>query len=287
MSDIKIAIIGGSGLYQMEGLTEVQDVIMSTPFGNPSDSITVGKLNGRKVAFLPRHGRDHRIPPTKLPVRANIFALKTLGVERIISVSAVGSLQEKLKPMDMVVPHQLIDRTYGREQTFFDSEMVVHIGFADPFCPLLSELVYRAGCEIGSRMHAGGIYVVMEGPAFSSRAESNMYRSWGADIIGMTALPEAKLAREAEICYSTLACVTDYDCWRESTESVTVEMVISNLLRNVESSKNIIRSLITKIPEGRNCECGNALNDSILTNMDSISDNFKGIMAPIVGKYVR
>ncbi|MBM3926553.1 MAG: S-methyl-5'-thioadenosine phosphorylase [SAR202 cluster bacterium] len=287
MAQARIGIIGGSGLYKMEGLTGIQEIKIDTPFGKSSDSITLGTLEGERVAFLPRHGRGHRIMPTNLPVKANIYALKTLGVERIISVSAVGSLREELRPLDLVVPHQLIDRTYHRDSTFFDKDVVAHIAFSDPFCPTMSELLYKTASATGARAHAGGTMVVMEGPAFSTRAESNMYRQWGADIIGMTALPEAKLAREAEICYSTLACVTDYDCWREATEVVTVEMVVANLLKNGSVSQRVLKDLIPKIPRGRNCGCGEALKDAIITTREQIPDDFKKNMAPIIGKYVR
>ena len=219
MAEARVGIIGGSGLYEMEGMSEVREVTLDTPFGEPSDSIVLGVLEGVKVAFLPRHGRGHRISPTRLPVKANIYALKTLGVGSIISVSAVGSLREELRPLDLVVPDQLIDRTRQRSSTFFDDGLVAHIGFADPFCPVLSGILHKVAQSSDAVAHRGGTYVVMEGPAFSTRAECDLYRSWGADIIGMTALPEAKLAREAEICYATLACVTDYDCWHEATES--------------------------------------------------------------------
>ena len=282
----RLAVIGGSGLYSMEGLQDVEEVEVSTPYGSPSDAIVVGTLEGVGVAFLPRHGRGHRISPTNLPVKANIFALKSLGVERIVSVSAVGSLREEMKPLDMVVPHQIIDRTRLRSNTFFDGEMVVHVAFSDPFCPSLSHLVYDSGQKVGTSVHEGGVYLVMEGPAFSTRAESFMYRQWGADIIGMTALPEAKLAREAEICYSTLACVTDYDCWREATEVVTVEMVVANLKRNVATSINILRNLIPRVPMGRNCSCGSALENAILTSPKQVSEKYKAQLATIIGKYV-
>ena len=287
MVEARIAVVGGSGLYNMEGLQDIKEVNIATPFGSPSDSITLGTLGNVKVAFLPRHGRGHRISPTKLPVKANIFALKTLGVERIISISAVGSLKEELKPLDLVVPHQLIDRTYLRSQTFFDEDLVAHIGFSDPFCPALSDLLYRTTAEAGIRVHLGGTYIVMEGPAFSTRAESYMYRKWGADIIGMTALPEAKLAREAEICYSTLACVTDYDCWRDATDVVTVEMVVANLLKNVSTSQRVLHDLIPRIPEGRNCDCGSALQDAILTSKDRIPPDIKEKLRPLVARYLR
>ncbi len=282
----RLAVIGGSGLYSMEGLQDVEEVEVPTPYGSPSDAIVVGTFEGVGVAFLPRHGRGHRISPTNLPVKANIFALKKLGVERIVSVSAVGSLREEMKPLDMVVPHQIIDRTRLRGNTFFDDKMVVHVAFSDPFCPSLSHLLYDSSQKAGATVHEGGVFVVMEGPAFSTRAESFMYRQWGADIIGMTALPEAKLAREAEICYSTLACVTDYDCWREATEVVTVEMVVANLKRNVATSINILRNLIPRVPMGRNCSCGSALENAILTSPELVSEEYKAQLAPIIGKYV-
>ena len=282
----RLGIIGGSGLYGMEGLEDVEEVEVSTPFGNPSDAIVLGTFEGVRVAFLPRHGKGHRISPTNLPVKANVFALKSLGVERIVSVSAVGSLQEEMKPLDMVVPHQIIDRTRLRGNTFFDEGLVVHVAFSDPFCPPLSQLVYDSGVKVGASMHAGGTYLVMEGPAFSTRAESHMYRQWGADIIGMTALPEAKLAREAEMCYATLACVTDYDCWREETEVVTVEMVVANLMKNVATSIGIVKELIPRVPMGRNCSCGSALENAILTSAGLVSEEYKERMALIIGKYV-
>ncbi|MDP2952445.1 MAG: S-methyl-5'-thioadenosine phosphorylase, partial [Chloroflexota bacterium] len=241
MAHARIGVIGGSGLYEMEGLADIEEARVKTPFGDPSDTIVVGTLEGTRVAFLPRHGRGHRISPTRLPARANIYALKSLGVEWVISVSAVGSLKEEIRPLDLVVPDQLIDRTRSRVNSFFEDGPVVHVGFADPFCPVLSRSLYEAAREAGARVHRGGTYVVMEGPLFSTRAESDLYRSWGASVIGMTALPEAKLAREAEICYATLACATDYDCWREGHESVTIEMVIANLTQNVATAKQILR----------------------------------------------
>ena len=295
MTEARIAIIGGSGLYEMEDLTNVRDVEIDTPFGNPSDVIIIGDLEGMQVAFLPRHGRGHRISPTHLPVRANIYALKTLGVEWIISVSAVGSLKEGLKPLDLVVPDQLIDRTRQRASTFFEDELVAHIAFADPFCPVLSGLLYQSAqqtCAERSRSsaavaHRGGTYVVMEGPAFSTRAESALYRSWDADIIGMTTLPEAKLAREAEICYATLACVTDYDCWHETAEAVTVEMVVANLMKNVSTSKEVLRRVLPHIPAERSCPCASALKDAIITSRDRIPQELRGRMQPIIGKYLK
>ena len=280
-----IGIIGGSGLYEMEGLSRVEAVKIDTPFGEPSDSIVLGELSEVPVAFLPRHGKGHRLNPTKIPVRANIFALKSLGVERIISVSAVGSLKQGLAPLDMVVPDQLIDRTRQRESTFFDEGLVAHVSLAEPFCPVASRALYRSSQELGINSHSGGTMVVMEGPAFSTKAESFMYRSWGADIIGMTALPEAKLAREAEICYATMAWVTDYDCWHEEEEPVTVEMIVGNLLKNVAASKEVLRKVIPLLEGTRDCSCASGLKDAIITPSDRVSAEFKKKMAPIIGKY--
>jgi len=279
-------IIGGSGLYEMEGLTDVESVDIDTPFGRPSDAITLGTLEGTRVAFLPRHGQGHRFNPSHIPVQANIFALKTLGVERIISVSAVGSLKEEFEPQHLVVPNQLIDRTRNRSNTFFEQDMVVHIAFADPFCAHTSHMVVHAAQDLGVNVHPGGTMVVMEGPAFSTRAESFMYRSWGADLIGMTALPEAKLAREAEICYATMAWVTDYDCWRQGGETVTVEMIIGNLLKNVAASKDLLRNLIPRLNGPRECPCATALKDAIITPQDRVPAELKRKLAPITGRYL-
>jgi len=281
-----IAIIGGSGLYEMEGLTEVEAVEVDTPFGKPSDAIVLGSMGEVPVAFLPRHGRGHRLNPSRIPARANIYALKSLGVERIISVSAVGSLKEEFAPLDLVVPDQLIDRTRQRESTFFDEGMVVHIGLADPFCPAASQVMHQSATDLGLTVHAGGTMVVMEGPAFSTRAESLMYRSWGADIIGMTALPEAKLAREAEICYTTMAWVTDYDCWRREGEPVTADMIIGNLLKNAATSQKLLRKMIPGLGGERQCACATALIDAMVTPPKSVQKEFKKKMAPIVGKYL-
>lgn len=285
MADASVAVIGGSGLYEIEGLANVQTVKPDTPFGEPSDSLVVGELNGVGVAFLPRHGKGHRLMPTELPVRANMCALKSLGVQRVLSVSAVGSLREDVHPLEMVVPDQLIDRTRQRQNTFFGEGLVAHVGFADPFCPELSSLLASAGRDTGATIHEGGTYVVMEGPAFSTRAESFLYRSWNASVIGMTALPEAKLAREAEMCYSTLACVTDYDCWHDAEESVSVELVVSNLLRNVAASKQIIRELVPRMTGAPECVCGSALKDAIITARDAVPDATRNKLWPLVGKY--
>ena len=281
-----IAIIGGSGLYEMEGLTDVESVDIDTPFGRPSEAITLGTLEGARVAFLPRHGQGHRFNPSHIPVQANIYALKTLGVERIISVSAVGSLKEEFEPQHLVVPNQLIDRTRNRSNTFFENDMVVHIAFADPFCAHTSHMVVHAAQDLGVNVHPGGTMVVMEGPAFSTRAESFMYRSWGADLIGMTALPEAKLAREAEICYATMAWVTDYDCWRQGGETVSVEMIIGNLLKNVAASKDLLRNLIPRLNGPRECPCATALKDAIITPQDRVPAELKRKLAPITGRYM-
>ena len=287
MTQARIGVIGGSGLYQIEGLGQVEEVRVSTPFGDPSDSIVVGELEGTRIAFLPRHGRGHRISPTEMPAQANIYALKSLGVEWIVSVSAVGSLKEEIHPVDLVIPDQLIDRTRSRANSFFGGGIVVHVGFADPFCPMLSQLLYEAASEVGAGVHRGGTLVVMEGPMFSTKAESELYRSWGASIIGMTALPEAKLAREAEICYATLACVTDYDCWHPCHESVTIDMVIANLLKNVDNAKTIIRKIVPQIPEKQDCACATALQSAIITTPDLIPPVLKNDLALLVGKYVK
>jgi 5'-methylthioadenosine phosphorylase len=281
-----IAVIGGSGLYEMDGMTGATSVDVDTPFGKPSDSIVVGDLDGVKVAFLPRHGKGHRFNPSHIPARANIYALKSIGVERIISVSAVGSLKEEFAPLDLVIPSQLIDRTRLRESTFFDTDVVVHVGMADPFCAHTSQVIHHAAQALDINVHPGGTMVVMEGPAFSTRAESFMYRSWGADIIGMTALPEAKLAREAEICYATMAWITDYDCWHQTSESVTVEMVIANLMKNVATSKALLRQVIPALGGERDCPCESALRDAIITQKEQIPEELKRKLAPVTGRYL-
>jgi 5'-methylthioadenosine phosphorylase len=286
MAEARIAVIGGSGLYHIEGLRDTEKLRPKTPFGPPSDVITVGTLEGRRVAFLPRHGRGHRISPTVLPVPANIYALKSLGVELIISISAVGSLKEEVHPLDLVIPDQLIDRSRSRVNTFFSRGLVVHVTFADPFCPVLSQILYDAARGVGARVHRGGTYVVMEGPLFSTRAESHLYRSWGASVIGMTALPEAKLAREAEICYATVACVTDYDCWHEEHESVTIDMVISNLTQNADIARKIITQAVIDIPLERKCGCATALENAIITAPERIPRRMKEDLALLIGKYV-
>jgi len=281
----RAAVVGGSGFYQMQGLTDVQELRIDTPYGPPSDVITLGLVDGMSVAFLARHGIGHRILPSELPARANIYALKTLGVEFIISVSAVGSLREDIEPLHMVVPDQLIDRTRGRPSTFFGEGLVAHVAFGDPFCPDLRAVLASSTRETGAVLHNGGNYVVIEGPAFSTRAESNLYRTWGADIIGMTALPEAKLAREAEICYAVLACSTDYDCWHDTHEDVTAEMIVANLLKNVEVSRQAVRLALGGLPAERKCPCRHALRDAIVTPLELVPEATLGRLAPLLDAY--
>ena len=290
MPQATIGVIGGSGLYRMEEMTDVEEVAVQTPFGDPSDVITIGKVEGVPIAFLPRHGRGHRIAPTEIPVRANIWALKSLGVEWVISVSAVGSLRQHIAPRDLVVPNQIFDRTKSRVNTFYEGGIVVHVTFAEPFCSTLSNLLLASASELGDvNVHEGGTYVCMEGPLFSTKAESIVYRSWGMDIIGMTALPEAKLAREAELCYAMVACATDYDCWHESEESVTVEMVIGNLSANVANAQRILRSIAHKIPADRSastCGCSSALASAIMTDHSKIPAAAKEKYSLLIGKYL-
>ena len=286
MTVAEVGIIGGSGLYDMQALTDREDVNVETPFGSPSDAITVGVLEGRRVAFLPRHGRGHRISPTEIPARANIFALKSLGVTHIVSVSAVGSLKEEMHPLHMVVPDQIIDRTRSRVNSFFGGGIVAHVAFSRPFCPNLSDAVYGAARTAGAVAHMGGTLIVMEGPLFSTRAESELYRSWGASIIGMTALPEAKLAREAEICYATLACVTDFDTWHPDHDSVSVELVVSNLLKNVAAGQEIVTRLMSRLPAREGCACPDALQNAIITARDAIPAQVKSELGPLIGKYM-
>lgn len=283
-----MGVIGGSGLYAMPGLSAVEQVELTTPFGAPSDAITIGDLDGVSVAFLPRHGRGHRLSPTEVPSRANIYALKSLGVERIISVSAVGSLREDYAPLDLVVPDQLFDRTKARPASFFEGGVVAHVGFAEPFCPVMSGYLAGAMDALGDiTFHRSGTYVCIEGPQFSTKAESRIYRQWGCDIIGMTALPEAKLAREAQICYATIACVTDYDVWHESEQAVTVEMVVANLTRNVANAQRIIRQVAHSLPADRaaaTCECASALFDAVMTDRAHITPELRARFALLLGE---
>ncbi len=282
---VRAAVIGGSGFYEMEGLSDIDTLNVDTPFGPTSDAITTGTLDGQRVAFLPRHGVGHRLLPAEIPARANIWALKQLGVEFVISVSAVGSLREDIEPLHMVVPDQLLDRTRGRASTFFGEGLVAHVAFGDPFCSHLRGVVSGATTETATTVHNGGTYVVIEGPAFSTRAESNLYRAWGADIIGMTALPEAKLAREAEICFAVLACSTDYDCWHDGHEDVTAEMIVANLLRNVEVSRQAVRLALQRLPARRECACKDALKDALVTSLDLVPTATKQRLGPIIARY--
>ncbi len=286
MEQVKVGIIGGSGLYDMAELTDREEVSVDTPFGSPSDKIIVGSLKGRRVAFLARHGRGHRFMPSELNFRANIFAMKLLGVERILSASAVGSLKEELAPLDIVLPDQFMDRTRGRMSTFFGNGLVAHVSFADPVCPDLMDQVHRAAQAAGVRVKKGGTYVCMEGPAFSTGAESLLYRSWGMDLIGMTNLQEAKLAREAEICYVTLALVTDYDCWHESHDSVSVDMIIGNLQQNSRNARAIILRTVENLSEARNCRCAEALKYALITDRSLIPEETQKKLGCIVGKYL-
>lgn len=287
MAEAKIGVIGGTGLYEIEGMKHVQEIKVQTPFGDPSDAIIVGTLEGTNIAFLPRHGRGHRINPSELPSLANIYALKSLGVEWIIAINSCGSFKEELKPRDLVIPDQIIDRTRGRISTFFGKGIVVHIPFAEPFCPVLSTVLYDAARAVGARVHKGGTFIAMEGPQFSTKAESRLYKSWGADIIGMTVLPEAKLAREAEICYATLACVTDYDSWHESLDPVRIEEILAILAENVGRAKAIIRLAAGRIPKERKCECAGALATAIVTAPEMIPAQVKKDLELLIGKYVK
>lgn len=286
MERVRIGVIGGSGLYDMPGLTGREEITLDTPFGAPSDRFIVGTLSGKRIAFLARHGRGHRYMPTELNFRANIYAMKLLGVERIISVSAVGSLKEELAPLDVVLPDQFVDRTCGRVSTFFGDGIVVHISFADPVCPELIDHVQRASYNAGIKAKRGGTYVCIEGPAFSTKAESNLYRSWGMDVIGMTNLQEAKLAREAEICYVTIALVTDYDCWHDSHDAVTADMIISNLQKNCLSAQSIIAQAVKDMNETRGCQCGEALKYALITDRTAIPERARKRLECIVGKYL-
>jgi 5'-methylthioadenosine phosphorylase len=284
---ITIGIIGGSGLYDMAELTDREERPVSTPFGDPSSAYVLGTLRGKRVAFLARHGVGHRIMPSELNFRANIYGFKALGVEYILSASAVGSLKDEYKPLDLVIPDQFVDRTRGRVSTFFGHGLVAHVGFAHPFCSILSEVAFRAAQAASATVHKGGTYVCMEGPQFSTLAESQLYRSWGMDIIGMTNLQEAKLAREAEICYTTIALVTDYDCWHPDHDQVTVEMIIANLTQNAKMAQAVIADAVGRLPFERTCECATALKHAIITRRDAVPAETLRILAPLVGKYLR
>jgi 5'-methylthioadenosine phosphorylase len=283
---ITIGIIGGSGLYDMAELTDREERHVSTPFGDPSAAYVIGTLRGKRVAFLARHGMGHRLMPSELNFRANVYGFKTLGVEYILSASAVGSLKEQYKPLDLVIPDQFVDRTRGRVSTFFGRGLVAHVGFAHPFCSILSEVAFRAAKTSSATVHKGGTYVCMEGPQFSTFAESNLYRSWGMDIIGMTNLQEAKLAREAEICYTTIALVTDYDCWHPEHDQVTVEMIVANLTQNAKMAQQVIANAVGSLPFDRTCECATALKYAIITRPDTVPAETRRELAPIIAKYL-
>ena len=285
MPQAEIGIIGGSGLYSMPGLTEVREVSLETPFGAPSDAYVLGTLAGRKVAFLSRHGRGHRLMPTELPYRANIYGFKQLGVERIVSLSAVGSLKEEHKPLDFVIPDQFVDRTRHRVDTFFGDGLVVHVALGEPICGEAAEVLAKACERAGVHAKSGGTYLCMEGPQFSTKAESNLYRSWGMDVIGMTNLTEARLAREAELCYVTVAMVTDYDCWHPDHDHVTVEQIVGVLVKNAENACNVVREAVAGMPKDRVCTCGSALKHAIITHKDQVPAATLERLKLIVGKY--
>ena len=287
MPSVRIGIIGGSGLYEIEGLRKARSVKVRTPFGSPSGGYLVGELEGFSIAFLARHGKGHRIAPSEINFRANIYGMKVLGVERILSVSAVGSMKEEIHPGDIVIPEQFYDHTRRRASTFFGDGIVAHISFADPVCAELAGVIRRAGETQGVRVHWGGTYLCMEGPQFSTRGESQIYRQWGVDVIGMTNMPEAKLAREAEICYATLALVTDYDCWHQGQEDVTVEAIVATLQKNVELAKKVIRQCVLSIPEQRTCPCADALKNAIITSPRLIPQKVRQRLKPIIGRYVK
>jgi len=286
MQEVKIGVIGGSGIYDVEGIKETHKKKIRTPFGGPSDEIVIGNLEGIPVAFLPRHGRGHSIMPSELNSRANIYALKSLGVEQIISISACGSLKEELKPRDIVIPDQLFDRTRQRPYSFFGEGIVAHIGFADPYCPELSRVLYQVAKGLGFSVHLGGTYVCIEGPQFSTKAESKVFRSLGFSVVGMTNLPEAKLAREAEICYATLGLVTDYDVWKEG-EEVSVDKVISNLVANIEKVKKLIKAAVPRLERERKCECASALKYAIQTRKWAINRKTAKKLDLLIGRYLK
>jgi len=281
----QIGIIGGSGLYSMSGFEAREEVDIDTPWGRPSDSYVVGELAGKPVAFLARHGRGHRIAPSELNFRANIYGMKSLGVERILSLSAVGSLKEEHRPLDFVLPDQFFDRTRGRVSTFFGDGLVAHISFADPICPQLSDVLHKSARTVGVNTKKGGTYLCMEGPAFSTKAESSVYRSWGMDVIGMTNLQEAKLAREAEICYVTVAMVTDYDCWHPAHDAVTVTDIIANLNQNAENACKVVAAAVAAMPAERTCKCGAALAHAIITDRKLVPGATRKKLDLIIGKY--
>ncbi|MCL4850655.1 MAG: S-methyl-5'-thioadenosine phosphorylase [Bryobacteraceae bacterium] len=282
----QIGILGGSGLYSMPGFEAQEEISMDTPWGSPSDAYIAGQLAGKPVAFLARHGRGHRLSPSELNFRANIYGFKKLGVERIISLSAVGSLKQEHRPLDFLLPDQFVDRTKGRPSTFFGEGLVAHISFADPICPELADTVFQACGNEGVSAKKGGTYLCMEGPAFSTKAESNLYRSWGMDVIGMTNLQEAKLAREAELCYVTVAMVTDYDCWHPEHDAVTVNDIIANLTRNADNAAKVVKAAIAAMPEQRKCKCGSALSHALITDPQAVPAETRKKLELLVGKYL-
>jgi 5'-methylthioadenosine phosphorylase len=281
-----IGIIGGSGLYSMPGFEKDEEVAITTPWGAPSENYVVGTLAGKPVAFLARHGRGHRISPSELNFRANIWGMKSLGVERILSLSAVGSLKEEHRPLDFVIPDQFFDRTRGRVATFFGDGLVAHISFADPVCPQVLQVAHESCEAVGVAVKKGGTYLCMEGPAFSTKAESNVYRSWGMDVIGMTNLTEAKLAREAEICYVTIAMVTDYDCWHPHHDAVTVDQIIATLMKNAENAAKVVREAVARMPATRECRCGSALSHALITDRKAIPESARKKLDLLIGKYL-
>ena len=285
MADISIGVIGGTGLYEIEGLTDIEEIQVTTPYGEPSDAYFTGRMEGIRVVFLSRHGRGHKIAPHQLNYRANIYGFKKLGVQSLISVSAVGSMRKDIAPGHVVIPDQLFDRTRSRKSTFFEDGLVAHVQFADPYCTSLSEVLLKASQSVGVTVFKGGTLIVIEGPQFSTRAESNIFRKWGVDIIGMTALPEAKLAREAEMCYATLALTTDYDCWHEEEEDVSIESVISILKQNSNTAKSILREAVMLIKQQRSCSCVNALEFACMTEVECIPQPTKDKLYLLMSKY--
>ncbi len=288
LSQAEIGILGGTGLYEIEGIEVFKKIDLDTPYGRPSDSYIIGELEGKRVAFVTRHGQGHTLTPSDINYRANIYGFKKLGVTRVISTNCVGSLKEDIRPRDIVFARQFFDRT-RRKTSFFGEGIAAHVGFAHPICPEVSQLLYDAGQELGIRCHLGGTYICIEGPLFSAKAESEIYRSWGCDVIGMTSVTEAKLCREAEICYSTMNLVTDYDVWHETEEAVSIEMILENLRKNIQNAKNIIKKAIISLPvdRGSRCDCAKALENCIVTHPDNISPELKEKLAPIIGKYIQ
>ncbi len=283
---MKIGIIGGSGMDDLEGIRDLSEHTVSTPYGRPSARLITGRLEEREIVFLPRHGKGHRLLPTEIPFRANLWAMKKMGVTHLFSVSAVGSLKEQIVPGDIVFPDQFIDRTFLREATFFGRGVVAHVQFGDPVCPHLLEVLQQTAAENGTRYHRGGTYICMEGPAFSTRAESNLYRAWGGAVIGMTNLQEAKLAREAEMCFATIALATDYDCWHETEQEVSVESILEVMRKNIVTSKRLIREAVGRVRDGAGCSCRDALRYAILTPLDKLPKKRKLELEPILGRYL-